>query len=127
MDFKGRQFQSDIIIMSTRWYCSYSLSYRNIEEMLHERGVNVDHSTINRWVLKYAPALVKKFKKYKKLTGVSWRVDETYIKVKGKWKYLYRAVDKAGNTVDFTSFAFSSYWQRFWTRDDTPLLKLNLL
>ena len=89
MDFKGKHFKSDLILMSVRWYTSYSLSYRDIEEMMNERGVEVDHSTVNRWVLQYAPELEKKFKKYKRPTGDSWRMDETYIKIKGKWKYLY--------------------------------------
>jgi putative transposase len=101
LDFKRRRFQSDIILLSTRWYLSYPLSYRNIEEMMLERGIEVGHSTINRWVLKYTPEIEKKFRKYKNIVGGSWRIDETYIKVKGQWKYLYRAVAKEGRTVDF--------------------------
>jgi putative transposase len=101
LNFKRRRFQSDIILICTRWYLSYPLSYRHIEEMMKERGVDVDHSTINRWVLKYTPEIEKKFRKHKNIVGRSWRMDETYIKIKGQWKYLYRAVDKAGNTVDF--------------------------
>ena len=81
---------------------AYSLSYRDVEELALERGLNVDHSTIHRWVIEYAPQLEQSFRKqYKKQVGVSWRMNETYIKVKGEWKYLYRAVDKEGNTVDF--------------------------
>ena len=85
-----------------RWYIAYSLSYRDLEEMMLERNIKVDHSTINRWVIKYAPLLENEFRKnYKRSVGVSWRMDETYIKIKGVWHYLYRAVDKIGNTVDF--------------------------
>ena len=85
-----------------RWYCKYGISYRDLEEMLLERGVEVDHSTIYRWVQYYAPRLLDKLKWYWKPTlGYSWRVDETYVRVKGKWSYLYRAIDKQGNTIDF--------------------------
>ena len=83
---------------------AYALSYRYIEELAAERGLKVDHSTINRWVIHYAPQLEESFRKrYKRPVGVSWRMDETYIKVKGQWIYLYRAVDKEGQTVDYTS------------------------
>ena len=100
--FKGRHFKYDIIIWAVRWYCKYGISYRDIEEMLTERGVEVDHSTVYRWVQYYAPKILSKLKWYwKPRTGLSWRVDETYIKVKGKGVYLYRALDKAGNTIDF--------------------------
>ncbi|MBD3884719.1 IS6 family transposase [Phormidium tenue FACHB-886] len=99
--FKWRHFLPEIILLNVRWYCRYSLSYRDLEEMMQERGVEVDHSTINRWVLKYAPELDKRIRPYLKPTNDSWRVDETYIKIKGVWKYLYRAVDSEGNTLDF--------------------------
>jgi len=101
IDFKGRWFQKEFILQCVRWYVAYPLSYRQIEEMMEERGVDVDHSTINRWVLKYTPELEEEFRKRKKPVGSSWRVDETYIEVKGEWKYLYRAVDKEGATIDF--------------------------
>ncbi len=102
IDFKGRHFPRDIILRSVRWYVAYSLSYRDIEEMLAERGISTDHATINRWVIAYAPQLEEQFRKsYKKHVGTSWRMDETYIKVQGKWTYLYRAVDKEGKTIDF--------------------------
>lgn len=102
ISFKWRHYQKEVILLVLRWYLSYSLSYRDIEEMMLERGIHVDHSTINRWVIHYAPLLENKFrKKFKRPTGISWRMDETYIKVKGKWNYLYRAVDKEGDTVDF--------------------------
>ena len=100
--FKRRHFKYDIIIWAVRWYCKYGISYRDLEEMLTERGVEVDHSTIYRWVQYYAPKILDKLKWYwKPKLGLSWRVDETYIKVKGKWVYLYRALDKTGNTMDF--------------------------
>jgi len=99
--FKWRHFLPEIILLNVRWYCRYALSYRDLEEMMAERGVEVDHSTINRWVLKYAPELNKRIRPRLNLTNDSWRVDETYIKIKGKWKYLYRAVDSEGNTLDF--------------------------
>jgi transposase-like protein len=99
--FKWRHFLPEIILLNIRWYCRYPLSYRNLEEMMVERGIEVDHSTINRWVLKYAPELDKRIRPHLQLTNDSWRVDETYIKVKGQWKYLYRAVDSEGNTLDF--------------------------
>ncbi|MEO5969965.1 MAG: IS6 family transposase [Bdellovibrionia bacterium] len=98
---QGSHFESEIILQCVRWYLSYPLSYRNLEEMMLERGIEVDHSTVNRWVLKYTPELEKSFRKYKRPTGSSWRLDETYIRLKGKWAYLYRAVDKCGETIDF--------------------------
>ena len=99
--FKWRHFLPEIILLNVRWYCRYALSYRDLEEMMAERGIEVDHSTINRWVLKYAPELDKRIRPHLKQTNDSWRVDATYIKVKGRWKYLYRAVDSLGNTLDF--------------------------
>jgi IS6 family transposase len=97
--FKWCHFLPEIILLNVRWYCRYPLSYRNLEEMMAERGVEVGHSTINRWVLKFAPELDKRLRSHLSLTNDSWRVDETYIHVKGEWKYLYRAVDSAGNTL----------------------------
>jgi len=90
-----------MILQSVRWYLAYSLSYRDIEELMAERGFSVDHSTINRWVLNYSPQLDAAFRRKKKRVGKRWRMDETYIKVKGQWKYYYRAVDKQGQTIDF--------------------------
>ena len=101
LKFKGRWFAKEVILLCVRWYVAYPLSYRNLEEMMLERGVKVDHSTINRWVVSYSPKLEKNFRKKKLSVGSSWRMDETYIKVKGQWKYLYRAVDKQGATIDF--------------------------
>src|SRR3984893_15845335 len=99
--FKGSHFERDVILWGVRWYVAYPLSYRQIEEMMEERGVEVDHSTLNRRVLKYVPVLEKAFLARKRPVGGSWRLDETYVRVKGAWKYLYRAVDKAGAMVDF--------------------------
>jgi putative transposase len=101
ISFKGRQFLKTMILMSVRWYLAYSLSYRNIEELMLERGVSVDHSTVNRWVIHYSPQLLESFKKKKNRVGRSWRMDETYIKIKGIWHYLYRAIDHDGDTLDF--------------------------
>ena len=102
ISFKQRHFKKEMILMLVRWYVAYALSYRDIEELASERGLKVDHSTINRWVIQYAPQLEESFRKrHKRPVGISWRMDETYIKVKGQWLYLYRAVDKEGKTVDF--------------------------
>ena len=100
-DIKRMRFPIDVILVCIRWYAAYPLSYRHLEEMMEERGVCVDHSSINRWAIRFLPFLEHVFRKHKRPVGVSWRMDETYIKVKGVWKYLYRAVDKEGKTVDF--------------------------
>src|SRR5450631_1505593 len=99
--FKWRHFQSDIILLCVHWYLRYTLSYRDLEEMMLERGLQVDHTTIYRWVQRYAPDLEKRSRPHLKATNDSWRVDETSIKVKKQWASLYRAVDSAGNTLDF--------------------------
>ena len=101
LDTKRRRFPLDVILICIRWYAPWPLSYRHLEEMMHERGVVVDHSSISRWAIKFLPLLEKIFRKHKRRVGSSWRMDETYIKVKGVWKYLYRAVDKEGKTIDF--------------------------
>jgi transposase-like protein len=101
IEFKGSHFEREVILWGVRWYVAYPLSYRQLEEMMQERGVEVDHSTLNRWVLKYVPLLDEQFRTRKRPVGTSWRMDETYVRIKGAWKYLYRAVDKAGATVDF--------------------------
>ena len=101
IDFKGAHFPPEVILMGVRWYVAYPLSTRHVEELMEERGVKVDHSTINRWVIKYSPQLEEAFHRRKRAVWVSWRMDETYIKVKGQWRYLYRAVDKHGQTIDF--------------------------
>jgi len=99
--FKWRHYEKAIILLNVRWYLSYALSYRNLEEMMQERGLSVVHSTIYRWVQHYAPELEKRTRKYLRQSNDSYRIDETYIKVWGKMKYLYRAVDSSGNTIDF--------------------------
>ncbi len=99
--FKGRHFDHLLITQSVRWYITYKLSYREVCSLMAERGVTVVHTTVMRWVQHYVPVFKKRWMKYARPTGSSWRVDETYIKVKGRWTYLYRAVDKQGQTVDF--------------------------
>lgn len=99
--FNRLHYPADIIAQCVRWYLAYALSLRNLEEMMVERGIVVDHSTLHRWVIRLAPFLDKAFRWHKCPVGRRWRMDETYIKVKGQWKYLYRAVDTAGQTIDF--------------------------
>jgi transposase, IS6 family len=99
--FKWRHYQSEVILLCVRWYLSYPLSDRQIAEMVNERGVEIHHSTVFRWVQEYSPEIDKRVRLHLRLTNDSWRVDETYILVKGKQKYLYRAVDSVGNTLDF--------------------------
>jgi len=99
--FKWRHFLPAIIIRCVRWYCRYSLSYRDVEELSAERGLRVDHSTIYRWIQAYSPQLDKRCRRHLRPSSNSWRVDEVYVKVKGEGKWLYRAVDKHGDTLDF--------------------------
>lgn len=99
--FKRLHYPVDIIAQCVRWYLAYSLSLRNLEEMMAERGIVVDHSTPHRWVIRLVPLLDKAFRRRKRPVGRRWRMDETYIKVKGQWKYLSRAVDSSGQTIDF--------------------------
>ena len=101
VSFKGAHFPPEVILMGIRWYLAYPLSTRHVEELMEERGVNMDHSTVNRWVIKYSPQLDQEFHRRKRSVWTSWRMDETHIKVKGEWRYLYRAVDKDGKTIDF--------------------------
>jgi len=99
--FKRLHYPVDIIAQCVRWYLAYALSLRNLEEMMAERGIAVDHSTLYRWVIRLTPLLDKAFRRHKRSVGPRWRMDETYIKIKGQWKYLYRAVDTQGQTIDF--------------------------
>ena len=99
--FSGRHFPPEVILWAVRWYCRYPLSYRHVEEMLKERGAHLDHATVARWVQIFGAELEKRLRRQHSKIGTSWRVDETYVKVKGEWSYLYRAVDKQGNTIDF--------------------------
>ncbi|HIF9334005.1 TPA: IS6 family transposase [Photobacterium damselae] len=101
MQFSGYHFPSDIILQAVRYYVAYKLSYRNIEEIYAERGILLDHATINRWVIRFAPMIEQKARARKRQVSNSWRMDETYIKIKGQWWYYYRAVDKYGDIVDF--------------------------
>ncbi|WP_243526916.1 IS6 family transposase [Bacillus pseudomycoides] len=90
-----------MILLTVRWYLRYTLSFRDLVEMMEERGLSIAHTTIMRWVHQYGPELDERVRRYLKTTNDSWRVDETYVKVKGQWMYLYRAVDSEGNTIDF--------------------------
>ena len=100
-DFKWKHFSYEIIIWALRWYCQFSLSYRDLVLMMEERSLSISHTTIMRWIHEYAPKLEKRVKRHLRMTNDSWRIDETYIKIKGKWVYLYRAVDSEGNTLDW--------------------------
>ena len=99
--FRGRHFQDEVIVICVRRYLRYSLSYRDLEALMAERGLQVDHSTVARWVLRYAPILNQGMRRHIRHMNRSWRVDETYVRVAGKWTYLYRALDSEGNTIDF--------------------------
>jgi transposase-like protein len=99
--FRGRHFDRTVIILCVRWYITYKLSYRDLVEMMAERGVDVSHTSILRWDQCYLPEFEKRWRRYARPVGTSWRVDETYVRVRGRWTYLYRAVDKHGLTVDF--------------------------
>ncbi|MBY0041043.1 IS6 family transposase, partial [Bacillus cereus] len=98
--FKGKQFKQDIILVAVGYYCRFSLSYRDVSEILNERGVSVHPTTIMRWVHEYGNLIYQIWKKRNKSVELSWKLDETYIKVKGEWRYLYRAIDKEGYTLD---------------------------
>jgi len=99
--FKGRQFDRSAILLCVRWYLAYSLSLRDLEEMMAERGIAVDHTTIHRWTVRFSPLLLERFNRRKRTVTDKWHVDETYIKVRGRWMYLYRAIDSVGDTVEF--------------------------
>jgi IS6 family transposase len=99
--FRGRHFEDEIILLCVRWYLRYSLSYRDLEEIVAERGLCLDHVTIWRWVQRFAPILNQRLRRHLRRPNRSWRVDETYVRVAGQWTYLYRAVDSSGDTIDF--------------------------
>ncbi len=98
---KRLHYPLEVMLVCVRWYAAYPLSLRHIEGMMGERGVFVDHATVHRWALKILPVLALVFRRRKRPVGGSWRMDETYVKVCSQWKYLYRAVDREGHTVDF--------------------------
>jgi len=97
---KWRHFEPTIILLCVRWYCRYQLSYRDLEEMMRARGLSVDRTTVFRRVQKYAPEINKRMRQHLKMSGTSCRTDETYVKVGTEWRYLYRAVDPAGDTIE---------------------------
>jgi IS6 family transposase len=99
--FKGRQFTAEVILWAVRWYLMFPVSYRDLELMLADRGVDVTHTTLFRWTQTYAPEIEKRIRPHLRASNGSWRVDETYVRVKGRWMYLYRAVDSRGQTIDF--------------------------
>jgi transposase-like protein len=99
--FKGRHFDRSVILLCVRWYLAYNLSLRNLEEIMAERGISVDHATVHRWVVHCSPELLEHFNRRKRSVSRKWHLDETYIKVRGQWKYLYRAIDSHGDTVEF--------------------------
>jgi transposase-like protein len=99
--FKGRHFDAEVVVLNVRWYLSFKLSYRDLVTMMSERGIDLAHTTILRWVQFYTPEFHKRWNRFARTVGGSWRMDETYVRVKGEWMYLYRAVDKSGRTVDF--------------------------
>ena len=124
--FKGVHFDDEVVILCLRWYVTYKLSSRELVSMMGERGTELAHTTILRWVQRYIPEFEKRWNRYARPVGGSWRCDETYIKVKGRWTYLYRAVDKQGRTVDFLLTAKGDvaatkrFFQKAMTGNGTP-------
>lgn len=99
--FKGHRFPKDIILLAVRWYCRFPLSYADVRDLLAERGIDVDRATVYRWVQKFGPEIARRAYVHRSWRGLNWHVDETYVRVGGKWRYLWRAVDQQGQFVDF--------------------------
>lgn len=112
--FKWKNYQPELILLTVRWYLRYNLSFRNLVEMMEERELSIAHTTIMRWIHQYGPQLEKKVRHHLKPTNDSWRVDETYIKIKGQWMYLYHAVDTEGDTIDFYLSQSSAFLRKPW-------------
>ena len=128
--YRRRSFDADIIEVCVRWYITYRLSYRDLVAMMAERGVEISHTTILRWVIRYVPEFEKRWNRHARRIGSSWRVDETYVSIRGKWHYLYRAVDKQGKSVDFLlrqdrgigdqSYAMAAQGDPGWPHSESP-------
>ena len=133
--FRGRHFTDEIIVLCVRWYLRYSLSYRDLTEIMCERNLSIDPSTIWRWVQRYAPELNERIRRELKPTNGSWRTDETYVRVAGRWTYLYRAVDSTGATIDFFLSETRDVMRRYlgqrarllWIRSSFSLLLLGIV
>src|SRR3712207_48610 len=125
--FKGRQLTAEIILWAVRWYLQFPISYRDLERMFSDRGIQVDHTTLFRWLQAYSPELDKRIRPHLRMTNGSWRVDKTYIRVKGEWVYLYRAVDADGQTIDFVLSAKrdAAAAKRFFRKALKPSHKVN--
>ena len=121
--FKWRQFEPGLILLCVRWYLRYAVSYRDLEEMMRERGLCVDHTTIYRWVQRYAPEIDKRCRPFLRRTTDSYRIDETYVRVGGAWHYLYRGVDSNGDTLDFLLRATRDRNARGGPRNSDRLLR----
>lgn len=126
--FKWRHYEGSIILLCVRWYLRYGLSYRDLAEIMSERGLNIAHTTIYRWVQHFAPELEKRLRPHLKQSNDSWRVDETYIKIRGQWMYLYCAVDSQGQTLDFllnetrSKRAAKRFFRKYWVRVTSRIL-----
>ena len=118
--FGGRHFDREIIVLCVRWYLRFKLSFRDLVEMMAERGLSMAHTTIMRWVHHYAPEFERRWNRFARPAGPSWRVDETYVKIRGMWAYLYRAVDGEGKTVDFRAAAKAFFRKAIRSQGSTP-------
>src|SRR3954470_24973876 len=123
-DFKGRHFEAALIVQAVSWYLRYPLSYRDIEELFLERGVEVDHSTVNRWVLAYAPPIEKRLRQFRQPHCGSVRIDQTYVRIRGQWRYLYRAIDTGPSTSTARLWTSCSRPSEIWTRPNASSVRL---